>query len=228
MSLLTILHKVDSENRQCILDLTEHDPAARLLDCGCGNGDFTRRIAEIIGTSHLYGIEYLSRPDPASDSSLQIVNSDLNDRFPFEDESFDVIHANPVIEHLHETDLFIEEVYRVLKKGGSAIISTPNLVGLHNIFSLFFGKQPFSAHVSNKAIVGNSFDPKHGLRHASRGEVHLRIFTYESLIEIFKYHGFTVEKICGGGYYPLPSFIARILARIDARHAVYLTLKVRK
>lgn len=67
---------------------------------------------------------------------------------------FDLVHANQVIEHLYETDLFIKEIYRILKKGGYAIISTPNLAGLHNIVSLILGKQPFPAHVSNEIVLG--------------------------------------------------------------------------
>jgi len=73
--------------------------------------------------------------------------------------SFDVVFANQVIGHLYETDLFLKEIYRMLKNGGYTIISTPNLAGFHNIFSLIFGKQPFPAHASNEVILGNSFDP---------------------------------------------------------------------
>lgn len=228
MGLMTLYHNTDYENRRHILALVESNPDAQLLDCGCGSGDFTRQVAEKIGTSHVSGIECISEVELVSRGSIQIVHSDLNDHFPFDNESFDVVHANQIIEHLYETDTFIEEIYRVLKKNGYAVISTPNLAALHNILSLVFGKQPFSAHVSNKVIVGNSFDPKHGFKHANRGEIHLRVFTYESLVELFEYHGFTVEKIYGAGYYPFPEPIARILAMIDKRHAVYLTIKVRK
>lgn len=45
---------------------------------------------------------------------------------PFEDESFDSLISFQVIEHIKRDDLFVDEVFRVLKKGGRAIISTPN------------------------------------------------------------------------------------------------------
>ncbi|WP_305066737.1 class I SAM-dependent methyltransferase [Methanoculleus sp.] len=228
MGLMTLFEKTDHENRQRILELVEHNPGVRLLDCGCGNGDFTRQIAEKIGTSQIFGIECISGAGPVHDGSIRVVHSDLNDRFPLDGGMFDVVHANQIIEHLYETDSFIKEIHRVLKKGGYAIISTPNLAGVHNIFSLLLGKQPFSAHISNQVILGNSFDPKHGFQHASRGEIHLRIFTYGGLVELFKYHGFTVEEVRGAGFYPFPTPVARVLARVDARHAVYLTIKVRK
>ena len=112
--------------------------------------------------------------------------------------------------------------------GGYAIISTPNLAALHSIISLLLGKQPFTAHASNEIILGNSLNPAHGKKHEHRGSVHLRVFTYESLRDLLKYHGFKVEKMVGVGYYPFPIRIARFLSWLDKRHAAYLTMKVRK
>lgn len=76
--------------------------------------------------------------------------------------------------------------------------------------------------------MGNSFDQKHGMKHGSKGAIHFRIFTYETMKELFGYHGFKVEKIVGVGYHPFPNVIGRFLSRIDKKHAAYLTTKVRK
>lgn len=49
---------------------------------------------------------------------------------PFEgiaDNSFDTVVSFQVIEHINKDRLFLEEIYRVLKPGGKAIISTPNI-----------------------------------------------------------------------------------------------------
>ena len=53
---------------------------------------------------------------------------------------------------------------------------------------------------------------------------HLRVFAYRGLRELFEAHGFVVESVAGAGYYPLP----RRLARVDPRHAAFLTVKARK
>lgn len=45
---------------------------------------------------------------------------------PFKDNYFDVIVAFEMIEHLHKPKVFLNEVHRILKKGGLLIISTPN------------------------------------------------------------------------------------------------------
>ncbi|MGY6559643.1 MAG: class I SAM-dependent methyltransferase [Nitritalea sp.] len=47
--------------------------------------------------------------------------------FPFDTESFDTVVSFQVIEHIALDKLFLEEIYRVLKPGGQAIISTPNI-----------------------------------------------------------------------------------------------------
>lgn len=44
----------------------------------------------------------------------------------FEDESFDSLVSFQVIEHIEDDDAFANEIARVLKKGGKAIITTPN------------------------------------------------------------------------------------------------------
>ncbi|MCS6820979.1 MAG: class I SAM-dependent methyltransferase [Microscillaceae bacterium] len=40
--------------------------------------------------------------------------------------TFDVVISFQVIEHIHQDDLFVQEIHRVLKKGGKAILTTPN------------------------------------------------------------------------------------------------------
>jgi ubiquinone/menaquinone biosynthesis C-methylase UbiE len=45
---------------------------------------------------------------------------------PFKDESFDYVVSFQVIEHIADDREFIKEVYRVLRKGGKFIVTTPN------------------------------------------------------------------------------------------------------
>lgn len=45
---------------------------------------------------------------------------------PFDDESFDCVVSFQVIEHIKRDRAFVDEVRRVLKRGGKFIVSTPN------------------------------------------------------------------------------------------------------
>jgi len=215
-------------NKADILDTIEACPGGRLLDCGCGDGRFTARLARRAGVSESYGIECVDqRVEEASGRGIIVTKADLNDPLPYEDGFFDIVHANQIIEHLINTDLFLRETKRVLRPDGYAILSTNNLASWHNVFSLALGMQPMPMHVSNEALVGNAFDPRRGERHPFEGDAHKRIFSYRGLRELCLYHGFEIDGLKTAGYYPLPPGLARLACKIDSIHGVYLIAKLR-
>lgn len=218
------------ENRRVILSLLEPDEHAKVLDLGCSDGSFTLELGKRIGTDKLYGVDVIDDFIPRCETNgIKAYHGDLNDPLPLDDESFDIVHSNQVLEHLHQTDLFVKEIYRVLKHGGYTVISTPNLAALHNIAFLILGHQPATAYVSDELYdVGNPFGTRHGLKRDGRRPGHLRIPTRSALRELFQYHGFGVEKVVGVGYYPFTASIARLLSRLDPWHSAYLTMKARK
>lgn len=218
-----------------IFSSLEENSSAILLDCGCDEGDFTMEVTKQIKAKKVYGIDIIKeRYIKAEEKDVIVKCGNLNEPFAFESEMFDVLHANQVIEHLWNLDGFIEEVRRVLKPGGYAVISTENLASWHNIFSLLLGFQPFSStNISNLKTIGNPFALHiYSRRKEARREMgsfaHLAVLSYRGLKELFEAHNFTVEKILGAGYYPLPKYFSQILAKIDKRHSAFLTIKVRK
>jgi 2-polyprenyl-3-methyl-5-hydroxy-6-metoxy-1,4-benzoquinol methylase len=228
MGLKQMYRKTADMNKRLILRMIEREANTKFLDCGCGAGEFTMEIAKCVGTDSVYGLEFIAESaKSAKEKGIIVYTADLNQGFPIENEFFDFVCANQVIEHLYETDMFIKEIYRVLKPGGYAIISTNNLASLHNVISLLFAKQPFAAHVSNEVIIGTMFNSRM-VMHQSRGHVHFRIFTYLALIQLFEYHGFKIEISAGSGYYPFRGMIAALLSHVDPFHSVYANIKVRK
>ena len=227
--LLQLNKSTDAENKRVILSLLERDSSAKIIDLGCQYGDITKELGKRIGSTQLYGVDIIEETiQQAEKNGVKVYRGDLNNPLPINDEAFDVVHASQVIEHIYRTDTFVKEIYRILRWGGYAVITTPNLAALHNMLPLILGMQPISADVSNEIHVGNRFSPYHGVKRKSEFIHHLRVFTYSALKELFEYHGFKVERIVGVGYYPFPVNIARILSRIDPRHGAYLTMKVRK
>lgn len=223
----TLWDKAEKHNENNIFSLLEYNPNANLLDCGCADGELTIKIATKIGTQNIFGIEIAKELiDKAKKRRIDVRQADLNDSFPFESGSIDVLVANQVIEHLYDTDNFISEIYRVLRRGGYAIISTENLASWHNIFALLFGWQPFSlTNISRSRLgIGNPLALHRGEKLSFSSYQHVRVFAYRGLKEIFVTQGFKVEKTLGAGYYPLPNFFAKV----DPRHAAFLTSKVRK
>jgi len=58
------------------------------------------------------------------ESPLADVKMDVHD-IPFDDQSFDVVFCNHVMEHVNNDILAMKEIYRVLRPGGWAIIQSP-------------------------------------------------------------------------------------------------------
>ncbi len=82
----------------------------KVLDIGC----CTRKIPGAIGI------------DIDPNSSADIFH-DLNVYpYPVESNSIDKIYAKHVIEHLDNTRLFVKELHRILKPGGTVFIETPH------------------------------------------------------------------------------------------------------
>lgn len=218
-----IFEASERENQRRILSLLRAGAGGSLLDLGCHDGAFTLEVASRIGAEKICGVEFLEdHARAARVRGIEVAAADLNGALPFADESFDVVHANQVIEHLGGTDMLLSEIRRMLKPGGVAVISTNNLASWHNVFSLLFGYQPMPAHVSDELIVGNPLNPQHGLAHEDRGRSHLRIFTARSLAELCVHHGLIVRRIVSTGYYPLPPFVARAASRVDRWHGAFL------
>jgi len=218
------------ELRRGILSLLEQDKDCRLLDLGCSDGNFTLELGKRIGTTQLYGIDIVEEfIEQAEQKGIEVYKGDLNEPFPIDSQSFKVVHAKEVLEHLHHTDLFCREIYRVLRRGGYAVISVPNLAAWHNIFCLLWGWQPFPTNVSDETVLGNPLNYAYEMNPAGgKYPLHLRIPTFRGLKELLQYHGFEIEKIAGSGYYPFWGVASRPLSHIDPRHSAYLIVKARK
>lgn len=227
--LLSLIEKSYKQNSDNILDLLESQPHAKILDLGCDDGIWTKKLAERIGTDNVYGVEVVEeRIKTAEDNGIQVRKSDLNKDLSFENSFFDVVHSNQVIEHLHNTDKFISEIYRVLKPNGYAVISTENLSSWHNVFALTLGFQPFSSsNYSAKGNIGNPFALWNNTKNMISSHdswQHNRLFSYYALKDIFRKHGFFVETVLTSGYYPLWGKISKI----DPIHGHWIAIKVRK
>ena len=203
----------------------EYDENAYLLDLGCNDGRWTKKMAGEINTKNIYGIDIVEGALKKSKKrGIKVKKSDLNNKFPFDDNFFDVVHANQVIEHLINVDCFIDEIKRVLKPNGYCIISTENLSSIDNLLAMFLGQQAFSQHISEKYHLGNKFSPHHGEPMKFKFLVHRTIFSYFGLQDIFKHYGFRIDKVLASGFFPLPNF----LSKIDKIHSHFITVKLRK
>ena len=123
-------------------------------------------------------------------------------------------------------DHFAAEIFRLLKPGGVAVVSTENGSSWHNVAAAIMGWQIFSLTNVSKltAGLGNPLSLLRGQKIELSSWTHKVIFNYRGLREFFEVHGFEVLDLTGAGYHPLPSW----LGRLDPRHAHWITIAVRK
>lgn len=214
-------------NHHNIISLLEKNIQANLLDLGCDDGCFTIKLAEKIDIKNIYGVEIIDeRIKVCEEKGIKIKKFDLNGKFDFADNFFDVVHANQVIEHLYNSDNFLSEIHRILKPGGYAVISTENASSWCNLFAGLMGWQIFSlTNFSNKKKgIGNPLalhkDSNTGLESWN----HIRIYNIRGLKEYFEAFGFKIKEIKGAGYFPLPG----VLGELDKTHCHFVTFKIKK
>jgi SAM-dependent methyltransferase len=218
-----VFHASEEANRRAILHSLPAGTSGSLLDLGTHRGDFTARLAGHLKAERVAGVELIERHAVMARSrGIEVAVGDLDEGIPFPSESFDVVHANQVIEHVRRTDVLLREIRRVLKPQGFACISTNNLSSWHNVLSLGLGMQPMPMHVSDEIIVGNPLNPEHRWGHRDLGRTHLRLFTARALAELANYHGLALEQLRTVGYYPLPPLLARAATRVDPLHGAFL------
>ena len=98
-----------------------------LLELGCGEGRGVELLAPLADS--YTGIDKIkSVTDTLSKKYPSYTFTDgVFPPFPYGDNSFDTIVTFQVIEHVKKDEEFIKEIHRVLKPGGKALITTPNI-----------------------------------------------------------------------------------------------------
>jgi SAM-dependent methyltransferase len=120
-----------------------------LLSIGSGDGVHEQIFKSIVGSLNVFELNNVERYDAEKD------------KIPYEAESFDFVFIKSVIEHIRNTDLFLSEIRRVLKKGGKVIILTPDYQRQKDFFfDDYTHVKPFTRTSLNMALLLNNFKVK--------------------------------------------------------------------
>jgi SAM-dependent methyltransferase len=209
-----------------------------LLDVGCADGAFLFQYLDY--RPELFcGIEASpSLKAQAEKRGIQVLAVDLNGVWPYADQSFDVVHCAQVIEHLHNTRLFCQEVLRVLKPGGTALITSENLTSFLNLSAMAMGYTPFTLMRCCGWYMGNPLGLHYG-EHIEEGVPitdpafagvtgHVRALGVLQAQELFQRVGFVDVEVSSTGLMPLPDWLGRPLEPWLSRRGHLLLVQARK
>ena len=111
-------------------ELAAHVPrhAERILDCGCGAGEFGRSL-KLRGAKQVVGIEMVERAYKMAQQVLDdVILGNIEEiDLPFDDGHFDCIVCGDVLEHLVDPTAVLRKLSRVLAPDGVIVISVPNV-----------------------------------------------------------------------------------------------------
>jgi SAM-dependent methyltransferase len=155
----------------------------RILSIGCGLG---RDIAYLCGSGNLVvGVDL----SPAAlriarGHGIRTMQADIGRELPFQSGAFDIVIAKDVLEHLVEPLSLMQEIRRLLKGEGYAVVSVPNHFYYLARLRILLGR----------GLLWKSFGQDHRRLFHEWDYMHLRFFTYRGFEEFLRAAGFAVVK----------------------------------
>lgn len=182
---------------QAVLPYLHLAHGRRVLEIGCGRGAFARHVASL-GPSLLVACDYSEvAVRMAADLSQEpdYAVADIQ-RLPFAEDSFDLVISCETIEHVPNPSTAVAELSRVLRPGGTLLLTTPNYLGIMGLFRIY------------KRLTGDPFtevgQPINKLVMLPRTRMWVRRAGLR-VVESFAYHH----------YLPIPGRPPRLLSKLD-------------
>lgn len=177
----------------------------QLLDVGCNDGVF----GAFARGKGFYAVGIDNNP-----AFVKLASSRLDEfhligattSWPFDDNSFDVIHLGAVIQIVYDYPALLREVYRTLAPRGIVIVSTPNIAHYRDRIQLLLGRLPSWYSLGH-------FD-------------HIRMWTLRDLAAVLTRSGFTMNR--EAGIYEREGHLYDILARLLPTFASVIMIEARK
>jgi SAM-dependent methyltransferase len=182
--------------------LRDRTAPAVVLDVGCGDGSVLAATAGPNPAHRFAGIDWSADALRRARALRLTVLRGGVPALPVADGAADVVIMSELIEHLVDPDGAIAEARRVLRPGGSLLLSTPNLAAWYNRGLLALGIQPVFSEVSLRGVFGRPGRVVAG---------HLRLFTRRALTEFLAASGFRCVTVAGARYHDVP----RPLGQLD-------------
>jgi ubiquinone/menaquinone biosynthesis C-methylase UbiE len=179
----------------------------KVLEVGCGSGANIQMINDLSPLANeieYYGIDISPKAIEAANnyknkSAIKNCVFEVGDAesLKFDDSYFDIVVCTEVLEHLLNPRAALREIYRVIKIGGSSIITTPNNSNIWKMIS----RRRLKARIEKDVEKMNPYK----MRNNRYG--HISTMRSKEILSICKEIGFQVEKAKKGSIvYGLPFY----------------------
>jgi SAM-dependent methyltransferase len=169
----------------CVYQELVCDKTRRVCELGYGGPQLLSAISTLSGTYTIVDIVDRSS-GMALPENVNFVTSDLNDDFPFENATFDVVIAMMVVEHLFDPFHSFRELARISRNDGVVLVNLPNITALKCRLSLLFGRMPVTS--SRDWFEKREWDGNH-----------LHYFTISDTIRLAALFGLRLRKLYSVG-----------------------------
>jgi 2-polyprenyl-3-methyl-5-hydroxy-6-metoxy-1,4-benzoquinol methylase len=180
------------------MDLFRPFMKGRVLDFGCGDGQFVQR-ARLDGMD-VCGADVSQEAIRRAKSLFPAIDvREMDDTIPFASDTFDTITCMDVLEHILDVEGTLEEMHRVLKPGGCLLLTTTEMTRVKLLAVLCLRFHDYFYPTSP----------------------HIRYFTRRNLAEVLARKGFIVEAYAPNylhlGLVPMGQFVAARKERDKAK-----------
>lgn len=139
--------------------ITAKTDLSPMLDVGCGGGVFLKNLSDIsdqqFGTD--INFEILSK-EKKNAISATLSNAK---HLPYKSETFSLVTVIDILEHVDDDDLAIQELFRVLRKGGWLLVSVPAFMALFGEHDKLFGHfRRYNKNAIARKITSGGFQIK--------------------------------------------------------------------
>ena len=146
-----------------------------VLDIGCWDGSIAEMI-KLAGNNQVDGVEVSkSAIQKAKAKNINVHEFNLESIWPALNKKYDVVFAGEIIEHVFDTDQFLQNIRQVLVSDGKIVITTPNIAAFGRRLMLLFGINPIIETTAREHDAG-----------------HIRYFTKTTLLQLLQDNGFEV------------------------------------
>lgn len=101
----------------------------KVIDIGCGIGAFTRLVKEIKKDCEIWGTDISDqaiKDNLKIDPDIKYLHRYIGEQDDLPENYFDVVFTGEVLEHMEDPSVLLKDCARILKKGGTLVLTTPN------------------------------------------------------------------------------------------------------